>query len=172
VEAIGRGHHRFDRGGRPAQVLEETQAIGRGELERRVLQHAGGLAVHRSQQPGGREIECPPGNLGATEGLGKTNDVAVGEIHQQTLGQHEGLPGAGHCLVQERVAGGRVGQVDGMAGQVAARSLVGQYAVLLGDQRRQVGFDPDQLGWQVEPVGAGVQAGGQVQDTVAALRDG
>ena len=48
------------------------------------------------------------------------------KIHQQALGQHQRSCGTVQRVVEEGVAGGRVGQVDGSPGQLAARRLVGK----------------------------------------------
>ena len=82
-----------------------------------------------------------------------------------------GFGGPCKLLVQERIAGGRIGEVDRMPCQPAPRSLVGERLLLFGEQLWQIRLDPGEVWRQVQPVRAGVQTGGQVQHLVAAVAD-
>lgn len=137
--------------GPPTEVFEVGKAVGGCELEWCAVHHAAAPLVHPPLKSRAGEIEHPPRHLGAGERRRQRPDVAVFEIHQETLRQHEGFRGTGKLLVQERVAGSRIGEVDRMSPQPAARGLIGERSLLLGEQLRQIRLDPGEVCRQVQP---------------------
>ena len=171
TESVGGREQRLGFQHPPAQVFEVGQTVVGCELERCVLQDPGHLLVHQPLQARKGEVEHPPSHLGALDRRRKRCHVAVFQIHQQALGQHQRLGGAVQCFGEERVAGPRIGQVDGRPGQPAPRRLIGKKLRLLREQQRQVRLNPREISRKVQSIWSGVQAGGQVQHPVTAVGD-
>src|SRR5574341_840417 len=172
IQPDGLVEHRAVFGLLPAVGLEEPRALGRGKAHGCVSRAQGvapGLLQHL-QQLRAPEVHQPPLERRLrVEVLGQARHLLRREIDQQPFGDHQDPSRRGAQLLEHRAAGGQVGEIQALPLDGAARLLAVEVLFLVVQHVREIRLHPAQRAGQREPVGPGIQAGGEVEHRVGAF---
>ena len=117
---------------RPSVPFEERDAVGRCEGQGRLVQ-TGHLPHHPANDRRRADIGDPPADFGAVQIVCESSYLLLAEINQQTFRDDQGVLGITGRVCQERVATGRICEIDSHPRQLTARRFAGQQALFFVD---------------------------------------
>jgi hypothetical protein len=143
-------------------------------LERRAgaIERVANLPLEHLQEPRRNEVEHPsPEALGRREIFRERADLPAVQVDQESLRDDERSLRPRAEPGKKRAPRGHVRKIEPDALEGAARPLLAQDGLLVTEDPGQVHLDPGKRRVERHPVRAGVEAGGEVDDHVGALRD-
>ena len=156
----------------PADRFEKGDAILRRKFQRRVCKSGAHALTQHRKYCRGTEVENPAANAGLSANISRQGaHLSVIQIYKQSLRENKRLSGGPQSILQGRDASSGISQIDFKSAKLAAWYGIGEQRFLLLDQGRQIDFDPSQCFREFETIRARVEAGRQIDDAIAALRD-